>query len=304
MLSRFHALPIFAALIILSLLAGCSAPATPTAPLPSTQKVAESTLTAAVLATPQPTTTELYEGSLCAYTSGTVKEISMPSKLLTRPLEIKVYLPPCYSETRNPGYPVLYMLHGQTYGNDQWVRLGLLAKADELITAGTVTPMIIVLPYEMSWTVGPEESSFDETFIQELIPFIDETYNGCAERSCRAIGGLSRGGNWAVYLGFSHPEEFAAIGAHSAPLFYGEIQRITAVLQTKGAVSTLPAIYIDAGNRDENISQVLAYVDLFKKYNVPYTFTEFTGYHAEEYWSAHTGDYLQWYSAQFPSLGK
>ena len=159
--------------------------------------------------------------------------------------------------------------------------------------------MIIVMPYDISWTIGPEDSSFDEAFIQELIPYVEENFNACSDRGCRAVGGLSRGGNWAVYLGFSHPEEFIAIGSHSSPLFYGEIPRITTALNTEDVANRLPAIYIDVGNKDENINQVLAYVNLLKKYNVPYLFTEFTGYHSEEYWSAHVSDYLMWYSSQF-----
>lgn len=239
------------------------------------------------------------ESQHCDFSQGEVLDEEMPSKLLARPLAVKIYLPPCYAKNREKGYPVLYMLHGQTYLNDQWRRLGLLTAADEFITAGIIIPMIIVMPYEVSWSATPEESSFDESFLQELLPYIDGKFNTCSERTCRAVGGLSRGGNWAIYLGFSHPEKVTAIGAHSAPLFYGEIQRMTAVLKTTGAVAKLPAIYMDVGNSDENLHQVMTYVDLLKKNNVPYQFTEFQGYHSEDYWRAHVNDYLIWYSAQF-----
>ncbi len=249
----------------------------------------------------QVTSTPLYEGAFCGYSSGTVSDVQVASTLLSRPLAVKIYLPPCYSETREPGYPVLYMLHGQTYDEEQWPRLGLLNAAGKLITAGRIVPMIIVMPYDISWSAGPEVSSFDEAFLQELLPYMDANFNTCSERACRAVGGLSRGGNWAVYLGFSHAEEFTAIGAHSAPLFYGEIQRMTTVLKTAGAADQLPAIYIDVGNKDENLAQVLTYVTLLKKYRVPYVFTEFQGYHYEGYWSAHAEDYLLWYSGEFTS---
>lgn len=250
--------------------------------------------------TPQPTPT-LFEGSFCAYSSGIIKDVSIDSKLLTHPLEVKLYLPPCYNEERAEKYPVLYMLHGQTFKNDQWQRLGLLSAADELIGSGKITPMIIVMPYDISWSASPETSSFDEALVNELFPYIENTYNACQIRECRAVGGLSRGGNWSVYLGFKHPDLFEAIGVHSAPLFYGEIMRITNALRVEGAISSLPAIFVDVGNKDENIQQVMAYVDLLKEKNVPYEFTEFLGYHSEDYWSAHTADYLRWYSEQLAS---
>lgn len=249
----------------------------------------------------QPTSTPLYEGALCSYSSGTVSDVQVASSLLSRPLAMKIYLPPCYNSTREQGYPVLYMLHGQTYDQGQWARLGLLNAADKLITAGRITPMIIVMPYDLSSSAGPESSKFDEAFLQELLPYMDANFNTCSERACRAVGGLSRGGNWAIYLGFSHPEKFTAIGAHSAPLFYGEIQRISTTLKNTTEADKLPAIYIDVGNKDENLTQVLSYVALLKQYSVPYVFTEFQGYHYEGYWSAHVEDYLLWYSGEFTS---
>jgi enterochelin esterase-like enzyme len=263
--------------------------------------ITEPTPTQLQNANPQPTSTPLYESAFCSYSSGTISDVQVDSTLLTHPMAVKIYLPPCYSETRDPGYPVLYMLHGQTYDEEQWPRLGLLNAADKLITAGRIAPMIVVMPYDISWSAGPETSKFDEALLQELLPYVDVNFNTCSERACRAIGGLSRGGNWAVYLGFSHSEKFTAIGAHSAPLFYGEIQRMTTVLKTAGTAAQLPAIYIDVGNKDENLAQVMTYVALLKQYSVPYVFTEFQGYHYEGYWSNHVEDYLLWYSGEFTS---
>ena len=288
-------------LFIASTLTGCGIVMKPPLPGEPTLSVVGSTPTQQQTSLATLTPTVVYEGVFCAYSNGTVSEFQIPSTVLSHPLVVKVYLPPCYNATRNPGYPVLYMLHGQTYDEGQWQRLGLLTAADELITAGRITPMIIVMPYDVSWSASPEVSTFDESFLQELVPYVDEHFNTCSARACRAVGGLSRGGNWSVYLGFSHPELFTAIGAHSAPLFYGEIQRMTSVLKTEGAISQLPKIYIDVGNKDENLAQVLAYVTLLKKFNVPYVFTEYQGYHAEEYWSAHVADYLLWYSGEFTS---
>jgi len=282
-------------------IAGCAKVAITPQPEATPPAISKPTPTPAQDRIPQPTSTPLYEGAFCSYFTGTVSDVQVASTLLTRPMTVKVYLPPCYNATRELGYPVLYMLHGQTYDQEQWVRLGLLNAADKLITAGRITPMIIVMPYEISSSAGPEASKFDEAFLQELLPYVDGNFNTCSERACRAVGGLSRGGNWTVYLGFSHPEKFAAIGAHSAPLFYGEIQRMTTALKNTNEVGKLPAIYIDVGNKDENLAQVTAYVALLKQYSVPYVFTEFQGYHSEGYWSAHVEDYLLWYSGEFTS---
>jgi enterochelin esterase-like enzyme len=220
------------------------------------------------------------------------------SQSLSSPLEFTVYLPPCYSKSRQQAYPVLYMLHGQSNKNDQWPRLGLLDAADKLIRTGEITPLIIVMPYEITWSVGPDKSKFGETLVEELFPYIEGTYNACNARECRAIGGLSRGGNWAVNLGFAHTELFTAAGSHSAPLFFGEVNRITSIVTGGEKGERLPRFYVDAGNSDENLTQVLAFVALLKKYDVPYVYTQFTGYHSEDYWRAHVRDYLTWYASQ------
>ena len=43
---------------------------------------------------------------------------------LPRSLPFRIYLPPCYGQPEIRDYPVLYLLHGQTYRDDQWVNLG------------------------------------------------------------------------------------------------------------------------------------------------------------------------------------
>lgn len=221
------------------------------------------------------------------------------SQSLAWPLEFTVYLPPCYSNSSQQKYPVLYMLHGQGNNNDQWSRLGLPDAADELIGTGEISPLIIVMPYEVTWSVGPEKSKYGDALLEDLFLYIEGTYNTCSTRECRAIGGLSRGGNWAVNLGFAHPELFTAVGSHSAPLFFGEINRITSFLNDGEVNDQLPLFYIDAGHKDENLAQVLAFVALLKDNDVPYVYTQFTGYHSEDYWRAHVREYLTWYASQY-----
>ncbi len=237
----------------------------------------------------------------CLETHGQTLVEQIDSQFLPWPLEFTVYLPPCYSVS-NHVYPVLYMLHGQVNNNDQWPRLGLLDAADELIASGETPPLIIVMPYEVSWSVGPEKSKFDDALLEDLFPYIENNFNACSSRECRMIGGLSRGGNWAVNLGFMHPELFTAAGSHSAPLFFGEVNRITAIVTGGEKVEDLPRFYVDSGNSDENLAQVLAFVALLKEYDIPYVYTQFTGYHSEEYWRAHARDYLIWYASQLVTI--
>lgn len=235
---------------------------------------------------------------VCTETSGTIEEVKIPTDRLSSPMIVTVYLPPCYKANSSEKYPTLYMLHGQAAPSDQWIQIGLTAAADQLITEKKIQPMIIVMPFEESWRSGPETSEFGNVLLQDVIPFIDKQYRTYSTRSGRAIGGLSRGGNWAVYLGFSHPEIFTAMGAHSAPLFYGEYSRIERETGAAQSLAEFPSIYIDMGKKDEQKDKILEFVDFLKELGFAYEFHQNEGRHENAYWSAHVSEYLQWYSSQ------
>lgn len=234
----------------------------------------------------------------CTETTGTVVDREVPSTILTEPIKVKVYLPPCYNSNERTHYSVLYMLHGQTSLDDQWVRIGLLAKMDELLLQNKVQPFLIVLPTEIRSNTDSYQSKYGDAIIAEVIPFIDQQFQTCTKRECRAIGGLSRGGNWAVHIGYSNPEFFTAVGAHSAPLFYGEISNILMTATTPETIASLPVFYIDVGNKDVDHAEVMLFLNTLQNLNVPHKFTNNLGYHDEAYWGAHVEDYLLWYDSQ------
>ena len=235
---------------------------------------------------------------VCTEVSGSTREITLSTKLLKYDLEAKVYLPPCYRYSKDQQYPVLYMLHGMADTNDQWVRLGITKIADQLISSNLMLPMIIVMPYEISWQLTPEESNYGEAIVDVLIPYIEKHYPVCTERDCRAIGGLSRGGNWAVEIGFANWQKFTAIGAHSTPLFYGEVTRIAQSVQSMPSPKDAPAIYVDAGKKDSNLAQVEEFEKTLNDLGVDHQYHLNGGYHDDAYWSAHTEQYLLWYSSK------
>ncbi len=235
----------------------------------------------------------------CLETTGTIIDDAAPSEVLNEPVVVKVYLPACYQSSPERTYPVLYLLHGQSNSNDQWERLGLFNAADELIAAKVIPPFIIVLPSELRSNQDPYQSKFEAVILEDVLPYIEEVYRVCPGRACRAIGGLSRGGNWAVHIGLSNPDKFIAVGAHSTPLFYGEISNLYKIAGLDNNSTSFPALFIDVGNKDEDLNDVKTFVTTLKKLTIPYQFSEFLGYHDENYWRAHVTEYLRWYSAQF-----
>ena len=249
---------------------------------------------AVIAPSPSPTYTPSPTVPVCRDQTGGVKDFEVPSKLLSAPLAVKVYTPPCYDEKST--YPVLFLLHGQTYSNDQWVRLGVVEKADQMIASHEINPMIIVMPYEVSSMTDPNTSKFDQVVANELVPWVDENYATCGSRACRAIGGLSRGGNWAVRIGFSNQKLFSIIGAHSTPLFFGDQTRLTTWVNGLPSPDDTPMVYMDMGKSDENRNEIVQFEQVLSQLGVEHEFYQFTGYHDETYWSEHVGEYLRWYS--------
>ncbi len=285
----------FTVVILLGLLSAC-------AKKPVLQ--ASTTVAAIIAVTPTPQVTQATAASTaiptpagCTETKGTITDVVIPSTLLKEPIQAKIYTPPCYD--RSIQYPSLYMLHGMTYLDDQWVSLGLIDAADSLIASGQIAPMIIVLPQEDQSMADSNTSSFGVALIKEVVPWVDQYFATCRDRTCRAIGGLSRGGNWAVRVGLTYWQTFGAIGAHSTPLFYNDLGRLSYMIKKIPDKALIPQIYIDMGDDDDHRDAARLFDAELTRLKVPHEYHVFNGYHDEDYWSAHVEDYLIWYSGVF-----
>jgi enterochelin esterase-like enzyme len=260
---------------------------------PTTTITPTATLTLTPTATPIPSNTPT---PVCV--KGTIEQHELEVEGMSNPLRFLVYLPPCYSAKPPKPYPVLYMLHGQSFNETQWDDLGLDEAADAMISTGEIDPLIIVMPGEDKWMDNAITSKFGPALIYQLIPWVDEHYPTCAKRACRAIGGLSRGAAWAMRLGALHPELFSVLGGHSLALFDGDVNYLP-VLLTQMEESQRPRIYLDMGESDRwRISTEVFVAKLeYLKMNLVYLVQ--SGGHTIEYWHEHTPDYLRWYDEVF-----
>lgn len=293
--TTFVIISLFTSLFIVS----CGAPAAGVDPTVTATRTLSPPPTANPIPTntPTPQDTPTPTPVLCSETTGRVVNVDIPTSRLNRPVNTNIYLPPCYDPNAAGGYPLLIMLHGQAASNEQWLELGLTTAADALITKKEILPLVIVMPFEVTWTPGPADSQFDEALVEDVLPYLEEHYALCAPRTCRAVGGLSRGGNWAVHLGFTYPELFGIVGAHSTPLFYGELWNIQAA--AGAAPDALPALVIDVGDRDDEKAKVQEFVTALEEAGIPFDYYEYEGRHEVSYWAAHVSDYLRWYSQRF-----
>jgi enterochelin esterase-like enzyme len=297
---------------LLFLATGCSTPKAATVPAASGEPVAteKPTQAAAVASaatftpTDEPSTTETATPPWgCSQAKGTLEMATMETDLQKWPVDMRVFLPPCYDPARRPGYPLLIIIHGQTYNYDQWDRDGMDEAADRLTAAGTIQPMIIVMPNEADTERDPQQSNFDEVVADAVLPWVDGHYNTCTERFCRAVGGLSRGATWAMHIGMLKPELFGSIGAHSFTPFIGDVYRLKYWLMNTD-VKDLPRFYLDMGSEDrpEHIAAINQYRAEMDRLGIAYEWHWNSGGHDDAYWSAHVEEYLLWYAEAWSDL--
>lgn len=138
--------------------------------------------------------------------------------------ECCVYVPPNYDgHTR---YPVVMVLAG--YGgtshsllNYSFTSENIVQRFDRLVRTGECPPALLVLPDAMNRWGGSQfldssaSGAYQSYLADEIIPFVDQTYQTIAERSGRAIVGRSSGGFGALRMGLDRPELFACIGSHA-----------------------------------------------------------------------------------------
>jgi enterochelin esterase-like enzyme len=235
-------------------------------------------------------------------TPGQVITGTYPSQIAGPTRNYRVYLPPCFGQ-ENRVYPTIYLFHGNTHTDTAWDDLGLDETAEAAIQAGEIPPVIIALPdggYLANNTSGGP-NSFEGVMLNEFIPFIEETYCGWPEPAGRAIGGLSRGGYWALEIAFRFPEQFISVGGHSAAL-YDTAAGPELNPQFTGLTNDLGdlRIYLDIGENDYLIPNIQRLHEDMVAEGRPHIWVLNEGFHEDAYWATHGKEYLEWYTEPWP----
>ncbi len=243
--------------------------------------------------------------------NGTILEPEFFSVALNTEERYLIYLPPGY-RTDGQRYPVLYMLHGIAASRDEWLEYGLLNTADQMITAGELPPMLIVLPQgdHSYWVNHPNGGPrWGDYLVQDLLRHIDASYRTKPDGKHRALGGMSMGGWGALYQGFLHPDIFGTVGAHAPSLrnetdgevsFMGKGEAFNKLdpvplASTAGSIERLK-VYLDASQYDPWLKRDLDLKARLDKRKVSVDWHQFPGQHGGPYWHDHVTEYLRFYS--------
>lgn len=141
------------------------------------------------------------------------KHLSTHSQSMNKDIPVVVITPAGYSE--NTSYPVLYLLHGYSGNENDWIN-----KIPEIKNYADLYQFIIVCPdgaYSSWYFDSPVDENWKyETYIaKELVEWVDKSFSTIQSRKGRAITGLSMGGHGSFYLAFRNQDVYGAAGSMS-----------------------------------------------------------------------------------------
>lgn len=174
------------------------------------------------------------------------------------PRDIIVWLPPSYDSLNSKRYPVLYMHDGQNIIDPKTsafgVDWGMDETADSLISENLIDEIIIVginNTYLRSEEYSNSEIGYNylKFIVNELKPFIDNTYSTLPDKKNTATAGSSMGGLISFMAAWEYPEIFSKAACLSPAFKINQFDYVKIVKQYSGEFKYLK-IYIDNGGLD------------------------------------------------------
>jgi S-formylglutathione hydrolase FrmB len=213
-------------------------------------------------------------------------------------------------------WSVFYLLHGLSDDHTIWMRRTSI----ERYVAGL--PLAVVMPDGgRGWyTNAPIGLAYEDDLIKDVIGLVDRTFPVKAERSGRAIGGLSMGGFGAVKLGLKYTEMFASVNSHSGALTAPRDKELAkklgqqfewifgktpeggpedpmAILERTDH-GCIPALRIDCGTEDFLLEENREFHRHLESLKIPHEYQEFPGDHNWAYWDLHVQESVAFHARQ------
>tara|TARA_R110000868_G_scaffold304437_3_gene564983 strand:+ start:3093 stop:4250 length:1158 start_codon:yes stop_codon:yes gene_type:complete len=225
-----------------------------------------------------------------------------------------VYTPAGY-ETSGKNYPVLYLLHGGGGDEDAWTTMGRAPHIlDNLIAEGKIEPMIVVMTNGNSDQIkalkrveSPEQGVssmanglFEESLINDVIPYIEKNYRAISKRESRAVTGLSMGGIQTQKLALLYPNTFYYYGVQSMGIIEQDsfvqanvLKDLTDEHIQKLMDSDYGLYWIACGTQDFLFESVNNMREIFDGYGVEYEYFETGGGHSWDRWRVYLTEFSQ-----------
>lgn len=230
-----------------------------------------------------------------------IDSVMVYSPSMDKQIECRVVTPDSYGEGKR--MPTVYLLHGYSGNAKSWV-----AEYNVCELADQYSVIVVAADggYSSWYWDSPIDSSMKyETFVaKELIDYVDSAYLTIADRSARAVTGLSMGGHGAMYLSIRHQDIFGAVGSMSGGVDIRPFPENWHMAQRLGSKEEHPenweeftvmnqldllepnslAIIFDCGVDDFFYGVNNALHEELLRRKIPHSYTSAPGAHTLQYW--------------------
>jgi S-formylglutathione hydrolase FrmB len=253
-----------------------------------------------------------------------VERLELKSGLLGRSIDYRVLYPVNYQREGNAEkrFPVLYLLHGFSGHNSNWIE-----KSGIALYATHYDLFVVFVEGDDGWytdSATVPADKYESYIVRELLPEIEKRFRVSGEREGRAVAGLSMGGYGALKFGFKYPEKFSFVasmsGAFDAASWKdSDLKAFEAIRQsinktfgpensptrlsndlvklTKEAsperIKLLPYIYLDCGTEDFLFQTNRDYSALLSTQKIPHEYRQLPGAHSWPYWDQQIREILK-----------
>jgi enterochelin esterase family protein len=215
---------------------------------------------------------------------GALEEHMFNSKIIVGARKVEVYLPDGYDDDKD--YPMVLVQDGGEY-----VTLASMVNVmDNIIHEKRIPPVVAVFvpPVDRNYEYYLN-ADYERVLLEEILPFIEETYSISGDPRKRAIMGASLGGAISMMISMNHPEVFGKCGSQSGAFGVNEMALIQRVLNEPGKDIS---IYLDCGTFGDITDENRAMADALKKRKYDFVYAEFNEGHSWGNWRAHIDDML------------
>jgi enterochelin esterase-like enzyme len=182
--------------------------------------------------------------------------------------------------------------------------LGLAGYIDAGISDNRFPPFIAIMPDNGkigNYTSGGTKS-VEGIIVDNLIPFVDDNYCSWSSAEGRSIGGISRGGYWALEIAFRQPNLFVTVSGHSSHLrLETDPARYNPLSTYESSDLSDIRIWLDRGDNDflwegqDLLHTLLTEAGVLHHYQVS------PGGHSDSYWAEHLPQYIDWHASFWPT---
>jgi len=249
-------------------------------------------------------------------------DVNFDSKALNRQVTYKAIIPAEQSEP-NTKFKTLYLLHGITGDNSNWLILS------RVILTALRNKLAVIMPSgDNSFYVDQEAmgNNYGEYIGKELVEETRKLFPLSDKREDTFIGGLSMGGYGAFRNGLKYHDTFGAIIGLSSALImdiilnstddadwkflkrsyyqavFGDLSKLKGsdndiealVLNIKNNNGKMPRIYMACGTEDELISNNREFRDFLLHNQVDNSYEEGPGVHDWKFWDLYINKAINW----------